>query len=114
MPIVRSDKRDNALILVKELRSNIESVMRQADVLQASLESLELELGLTTEGEQAQRPTFMVLHYTKGAEVGHTLDECTDECAADEVLEDLGETTGKDDKDEDEDEGESENEKPEG
>lgn len=96
MPIVRSDKRQTAIALLKNLRVNIEETMRQCDGLQALAESLELELGLASEGEQSQRPTFMVLHYPKGSEVGHTLDECTDECAADEVLEDLGESTDTD------------------
>jgi len=102
MGIVRGDKRENALTLVKELRSNIESTMRQTDALQAGLESLELELGLSNEGEQAQRSSYMVLHYSKESDIGHTLDECTDECASDEVLEEL------------EEEKEDENEKPEG
>ena len=102
MPIVRSDKREEALTLVKEMRSNIEAVMRQGDALQAGLESLELALGLTTEGEQAQRSTYMVLHCPKGSENGHTLDECTDDCAAEEVLEDLGETGGDDESEESE------------
>lgn len=105
MGIVRTDKRPGALQLVKDLRSNIEGAMGQLDSLQAGLESLELELGLATEGEQANRACYMVLHYPKGSDTGHTLDECTDECAADSVLADL----------EDEGEGEGEKEdKPEG
>ncbi len=95
MGIVRTDKRPGALALVKDLRSNIESTMGQLDSMQAELESLELELGLATEGEQAKRACYMVLHYPEGADVGHTLDECTDDCAADSVLEAL-----EDDKDE--------------
>jgi hypothetical protein len=95
MGIVRTDKRPGALQLVKELRSNIEGSMGQLDSLQAGLESLELELGLATEGEQATRACYMVLHYPKGSDTGHTLDECTDDCAADSVLEDLEDGEGE-------------------
>src|SRR5512136_1522209 len=89
MAIVRTDKRPAALQALKDLRSNIEGAMGQLDSLQAGLETLELELGLASEGEQAGRACYMVLHYPKGSDVGHTLDECTDDCAADSVLEAL-------------------------
>lgn len=91
MGIVRTDKRPGALQLVKDMRSNIEGGMRQLDSMQAALESLELELGLATEGEQASRACYMVMHYPEGSDTGHSLDECTDDCAADEVLEELEE-----------------------
>jgi hypothetical protein len=94
MAIVRTDKRPAAIKLVQDMRNNIEGGLRQFDSLQAGLESLELELGLSTEGEQAQRASYMVLHYPKGNETGHSLDECTDECASEEVLAELEEGEG--------------------
>jgi hypothetical protein len=104
MGIVKTEKRGIALKLVKDLRVSVEAVMRQADGLQATLESLELELGLANEGEQANRDSHLVLHYPEGSEVGHTLDECTDDCEADAVineLEDEPELTGDHLQDED-------------
>ena len=95
MAIVRTDKRPVALKLAADLKTGIEEGLRNLDTLQAGLESLELELGLSTEGEQAQRPSYMVLHYPKGSDTGHTLDECTEDCAADEILADLEDGEGQ-------------------
>lgn len=106
MGIVRTDKRPGALQLVKDFRSNLEGGMGLLDSLQAGLESLELELGLATEREQATRACYMVLHYPKGSDTGHTLDECTDECAADSVLADLEDDEGEGSEKEDKPEGE--------
>lgn len=92
MGIVRSDKRQTSIELLKELHSQIESAMRILDSLQASAESLELELGLASEGEQAQRAQYLVMHYPTGEDKGHSLDECTDDCNAEEVLQELEET----------------------
>ena len=39
----------------------------------------------------------MVLHYPKGSDTGHTLDECTEDCAADEILADLEDGEGQGD-----------------
>jgi hypothetical protein len=97
MAIVRTDKRPVALKLAADLKTGIEEGLRNLDTLQAGLESLELELGLSTEGEQAQRPSYMVLHYPKGSDTGHTLDECTEDCAADEILADLEDGEGQGD-----------------
>ena len=105
MGIVRTDKRPGALQLVKDMRSNIEGGMRQLDSMQAALESLELELGLATEGEQASRASYMVMHYPEGSDTGHSLDECTDDCAADEVLDELEGEEGKEGEDKPEGEG---------
>jgi hypothetical protein len=91
MAIVRTDKRPVALQLANDLRDGIMEGLRHFDGLQAGLESLELELGLATEGEQAQRAAYLVLHYPKGSDTGHTLDECSEGCSMDEVLEELDE-----------------------
>ncbi len=91
MPIVRTDKRKTALQLLAETRAQLRGLLTQADALQATTEALELELGLANEGEQATRDQLLVLHYPKGDETGHCLDECTDECVAAEPLTDLGE-----------------------
>lgn len=96
MAIVRQDKRPQAIALMQEARTQLDGLMRQADGLQATLESLELELGLTGEKQQSQRAQCMVLHYAQGAETGHTLDECTEDCAASELIEEL---EGEDDAD---------------
>lgn len=91
MPIVRTDKRQTALKLLAETRAQLRGLLTQADALQATTEALELELGLGNEGEQATRDQLLVLHYQKGNDTGHPLDECTDECAAEDSLLDLGE-----------------------
>lgn len=97
MPIVRGDKRKTALQLLAETRAQLRGLLTQADALQATTEALELELGLANEGEQATRDQLLVLHYPKGDDTGHCLDECTDECVASDPLTDLGEgdDTGK-------------------
>ena len=91
MPIVRSDKRPTAIKLLGEVRTQLRGLLAQADALQATTEALELELGLTNEGEQASRDQLMVIHCPKDSETGHGLDECTDECIAEDALNDLGE-----------------------
>lgn len=91
MPIVRTDKRQIAIKLLVEVRTQLRGLLTQADALQATLEALELELGLTNEGEQSSRDQLLVLHYRKGEDTGHVLDDCTDECAAEDSLLDLGE-----------------------
>ena len=91
MAIVRNDKRPEALKLTGELNTQIGGLLLQANALQASLEALEVELGLASEGDQATRDQYMVTHYRKGDEVGHPVAECTDECAAVESLEAIGE-----------------------
>lgn len=96
MPIVRQDKRKAAIQLLGEVRAQLRGLLTQADALQATTEALELELGLSNEGEQSTRDQLLVLHYPKGDDTGHCLDECTDECVAAEPLIDLGE--GEDDK----------------
>jgi hypothetical protein len=74
-----------------EIRMQIRGLMTQADALQAQCEGLELDLGLANEGEQAARDQCMILHYLKGDDTGHPLDECTDACIAEESLNVLGE-----------------------
>ena len=91
MPIVRTEKRPIAIKLLAEIRTQIRGLLTQADALQATSEALEVELGLGNEGEQSTRDQLLVLHYRKGDETGHTLDECTEECAAEDSLIDLGE-----------------------
>lgn len=91
MPIVRTDKRPIAIKLLAETRAQLRGLLTQADALQAATEALEIELGLSNEGEQATRDQLLVLHYPKGSEIGHTLDECTDACVAEDALTDLGE-----------------------
>lgn len=91
MAIVRNDKRPQALALYQEIRAQIDGLLRQVDALQATCESLELELGLASEKDQAERAQCMVLHYPQGDETGHSLDECTDDCATAELIEELGE-----------------------
>lgn len=91
MPIVRTDKRPNAIKLLGEIRTQLRGALAQVDALQAASEALELELGLTNEGEQAGRDQLMVLHFPKGDDKGHTLDECTDACIAEDSLIELGE-----------------------
>lgn len=102
MPIVRGDKRKTALQLLAEVRAQLRGLLTQADALQATIEGLELELGLANEGEQSTRDQLLVLHYPKGDDTGHCLDDCTDECVAAEPLIDLGEgdDTGKPSQDE--------------
>lgn len=97
MPIVRPDRRTVAIETLEEIRIQLRSLLSQADGLQASIECLEIDLGLANEGEQAARDQLLVMHYPKGKDIGHTLDECTEECAASDALEDLGEdeTEGK-------------------
>lgn len=94
MAIVRNDRRDAALASVRELREGLQVCMRQLDSMQASLQDAELTLGLATEGEQAKRGDYLVMHYPEGAAVGHTLDECTDDCAAHDVIRELGAEEG--------------------
>jgi hypothetical protein len=89
MAIVRQDKRPQAIQLLQEARTQLDGLLRQADAMQATLESLELDLGLASEKQQAERAQCMVMHYPQGAEVGHTLDECTEDCAASELIEEL-------------------------
>lgn len=96
MAIIRSDKRPEALELFREVRTQLDGLLTQADALQATIEAIELELGVSNETEQASRNQLLVLHYPKGDEVGHPLDECSDECAAGESLEVIGEEPGKD------------------
>jgi hypothetical protein len=91
MPIVRTDKRQNAIKMLAEVRNQIRGLLTQADALQATTEALELELGLGNEGNQATRDQLLVLHYKEGDDTGHPLDECTEECAATDSLIDLGE-----------------------
>jgi hypothetical protein len=91
MPIVRTDKRQNAIKLLAEIRNQTRGLLTQADALQATSEALELELGLGNEGQQASRDQLLVLHYKEGDDTGHPLDECTEECAATDSLIDLGE-----------------------
>lgn len=94
MAIVRHDRRDSAIQGVTELREGIQGLMKQADAMQASLEDLEQVLGLASEGEQAKRDQYIVMHYPEGEDVGHTLDECPERGCVDkdteEVLGDLG------------------------
>jgi len=95
MAIVRPDKRPQAIALVQEARTQLDGVLRQVDGLQATIESLELELGLASEKQQSQRAQCMVMHYAQGDDSGHTLDECTEDCAASELIEELeGEDDG--------------------
>lgn len=108
MAIVRQDKRPQAIALLQEVRTQLDGALRQIDGLQATLESLELELGLTSEKQQSQRAQCMVLHYAQGADTGHTLDECTEDCAASELIEELegeGEDNAEQDAKEDKSEG---------
>lgn len=91
MPIVRTEKRETAIKLLAEIRAQLRGLLTQADALQAATEALEIELGLANEGEQSTRDQLLVLHYPKGSDTGHTLDECTDECVAAEPMADLGE-----------------------
>lgn len=91
MPIVRTEKRTTAIKLLAETRAQLRGLLTQADALQATTEALELELGLANEGEQSTRDQLLVLHYPKGSDTGHSLDECTDECVAAEPLAELGE-----------------------
>lgn len=97
MGIVRSDKRPEAKKLIAEVTTQVGGLLMQADALQATVEALEVELGLATEGEQATRDQYMVTHYRKGDEVGHPIAECTDDCAAMDSMEAIGE--GEDGKD---------------
>jgi len=108
MAIVRQDKRPNAIALFQEARTQLDGLLRQADSLQATLETLELDLGLTSEKQQSQRAQCMVLHYAQGSDTGHTLDECTEDCAASELIEEL-EGEGEDDASQD-----TKEDKPEG
>ena len=89
MAIVRQDKRPQAIALLQEARTQLDGLLRQADALQATLESLELDLGLASEKQQSERAQCMVLHYPQGADTGHTLDDCTEDCAASELIEEL-------------------------
>lgn len=91
MPIVRTDKRPAAIKLLADVRAQLRGILTQADALQATTEALEIELGLSNEGDQSTRDQYLVLHYKKGDELGHSLDECSDECAAEDPLIDLGE-----------------------
>ena len=86
MPIVRSDKRTEAQAALAEVRAQLRGLLLQADALQATTEGLELSLGLASEGEQANRAQYLVLHYRKGDSVGHPLEDCTDECAGEESI----------------------------
>lgn len=97
MAIVRPDKRQAAINTLAEIRMQLRGLMTQCDALQAHTETLELDLGLANEGEQANRDQCMVLHYPKGDDTGHPLDECTEACIAEESLNLLGEG-GADDK----------------
>lgn len=92
MAIVKADRRQGAIDLLSEVRIQMRGLLTQADALQATAEALELQLGLTNEQEQSTRDQLLVLHYRKGEESGHTLDECTDECAAVDSLDALGES----------------------
>ncbi len=91
MPIVKTEKRKLAIRLLEEIHAQLRGLLTQADALQATTEALEIELGLTNEGEQATRDQLLVLHYRKGDDTGHPLDECTDECVAADSLAELGE-----------------------
>ena len=91
MPIVRSDKRPEAVKTLAEIRTQLRGLLTQADALQANIEALELTLGIANEGEQATRDQLMVIHCPQGSETGHGLDECTDECIAVDTLTELGE-----------------------
>ena len=91
MSIVRSDKREQAIETMKESREQVKGLLVQADALQAILEELEIDLGLSNEGEQAGRDQCMVTHYPAGDDTGHPLDECTSECGVESPLADLGE-----------------------
>lgn len=93
MPIVRTEKRQTAIKLLVEIRAQLRGLLTQADALQASTEALEIELGLANEGEQSTRDQLLVLHYPKGNDTGHSLDECSDECIAEDPLTELGEGT---------------------
>lgn len=96
MPIVKQEKRETTIRLLADMRAQIRNVLAQADSLQATCETLELELGLANEGEQSARDQLLVLHYGKGDETGHPLEDCSDDCVTMDVLEDLGE--GSEDK----------------
>ncbi len=99
MPIVRSDRRNQAIADLREMRLQLRGLLTQADALQATCEAVELDLGLANEGEQATRDQLMVLHYRKGDEVGHPLDDCDEHCAKAEALIETGEG-GDDEKEE--------------
>ena len=92
MAIVKAERRQGAIDLLSEIRIQMRGLLTQADALQATIEGLELQLGLTTEQEQSTRDQLIVLHCRKGEETGHSLDECTDECAAVDSLDLLGES----------------------
>lgn len=91
MGIVRSDKRPEALKLIAEVGTQLSGLLVQADALQATIEALEIELGLSNEGAQSTRDQYLVLHYRKGDEVGHPLAECNEECAGGDSLSEIGE-----------------------
>jgi hypothetical protein len=92
MAIVKAERRQGAIELLSEIRIQMRGLLTQADALQATIEGLELQLGLTTEQEQTTRDQLIVLHCREGEETGHSLDECDDKCAAVESLDMLGES----------------------
>jgi len=92
MAIVRNDKRQNAIESITEIRAGISDTLLRIDAIQASLEDLELSLGLASEGQQDGRERYAVTHFLKGENDGHSVDGCSLVCrdnAADEVIEDL-------------------------
>lgn len=97
MAIVRQDRRAAAIESLSEARQGVYEGLRNHDASLAALDDLELSLGLATEGEQAQREQYLVMHFGKGDAVGHTLDECDGKgCgsqAADDILEGLDDDT---------------------
>lgn len=99
MGIVRPDKRKAAIEHVAELNAQLRGLLATADALQATIESLEVELGLANEGEQASRDQFMVMHYRRNEDTGHLLSECSEKCAEDDSMKAVGEGDDEPEKD---------------
>ena len=111
MSIVRSDKREKVIESFQEIREQIKGLLVQADALQAQMEELEIDLGLSNEKEQAGRDQCMVTHYPANDDTGHPLDECTAECGVESPLADLGESANNNADDNNEDGSDEDDEK---
>ena len=93
MSIVRSDRRPDALASFGEAHANLRQALVACDAQQASLEDLEINLGLASTETIDTRDRMCVMHFPAGATEGHTLDLCEElECPsdADNELADLG------------------------
>jgi len=76
MAIIRTDKRLGALKRLAECRTLIDQALGVIDVLQDSIDDLEVDLGLASEGEQTTRERYAVMHFPAGNGEGHSMTQC--------------------------------------